>query len=485
MGIRLVLALISGGLFALALAAHNAEWLGWLAFVPLLCAACAPLKATNISPRTLHAFGLGALTGLASGAFQIGWHSNSSALTMAYVPYLWIAGVLGGVVALANWGYKRTRTKPILFLLFVAMAGVLMEYLTTFTPLPVGVALCQAQNAPLLQVCAFTGIWGVSFLLWFVNAAFACAALFPQTRKAGLAPLLTAPALALFAWGWGAWHLHSLTENSPMVVAAAIQDFSGADAHDFAPEANLSGDIPDSETLTRKAAAQGAQLIVGTENAWGAAFSPSSSNAIPAQLARETGAFLVVGYQDNALPLPFNCAALIGPDGKTVGVHHKLRLFLGERQAMQPGRKIEAWNTPLGKVGQLICFDTCYTGDVRKCVQAGAQIIAVPNYDPPTPGNALHSLHAALLPFRAVENGVAIVRADPNGRSQIIDGQGRTVADSPMFRAVSLVAPVVLGDGRGTFFTRFGDWVAYGSVLGTLIFVCLYQKKAGADAPAS
>ena len=36
MGIRLVLALLSGGLFALALSPHNAEWLGWLAFVPLL-----------------------------------------------------------------------------------------------------------------------------------------------------------------------------------------------------------------------------------------------------------------------------------------------------------------------------------------------------------------------------------------------------------------------------------------------------------------
>ena len=344
----------------------------------------------------------------------------------------------------------------------------------------------KRKNAPLLQVCAFTGIWGVSFLLWFVNAALACAVLFPQPRKAALASLLAAPALALFAWGWGAWHLHSLTENSQMIVAAAIQDFSGADAHDFAPEANLSGDIPDSETLTRRAAAQGAQLIVGTENAWGAAFSPSSSNAIPAQLARENRR---VFWWSAIRTTPSRCRLtaprLSGRNGKTVGVHHKLRLFLGERQAMQPGQEIEAWNTPLGKVGQLICFDTCYTGDVRKCVQAGAQIIAVPNYDPPTPGNALHNLHAALLPFRAVENGVAIVRADPNGRSQIIDGQDRTVADSPMFRAAALVAPVVLGDGRGTFFTQFGDWFAYGCGLGTMIFVCLYPKKAGADAPAS
>jgi apolipoprotein N-acyltransferase len=85
----------------------------------------------------------------------------------------------------------------------------------------------------------------------------------------------------------------------------------------------------------------------------------------------------------------------------------------------------------------------------------------MPNYDPPTPHAILHHLHAALIPFRAVENRVAFVRADPNGLSQIVDPWGRVVAETPLYRAEPLVADVPLGDGHGTLFTRLGDWFAY------------------------
>src|SRR5262249_7209667 len=61
----------------------------------------------------------------------------------------------------------------------------------------------------------------------------------------------------------------------------------------------------------------------------------------------------------------------------------------------------------------------------------------------------------------AVENRVAFVRADPNGQSFVLDPQGRFVAETPMYRNEVLVASVVLGDGQGTLYTKFGDWFAY------------------------
>lgn len=85
----------------------------------------------------------------------------------------------------------------------------------------------------------------------------------------------------------------------------------------------------------------------------------------------------------------------------------------------------------------------------------------MPNYDPPTPRGVLHRLHGAMLPFRAVENAVPFVRADSNGLSQIVDAQGRIVAQSPLYAPDVLVATVPLGPGKGTFFTRWGDWLAY------------------------
>ena len=136
--------------------------------------------------------------------------------------------------------------------------------------------------------------------------------------------------------------------------------------------------------------------------------------------------------------------------------------------------------TPQGPVGLEICFDSCYTNTTRETVRQGAQLIAMPNYDPPTPRGVLHRLHGAMLPFRAVENRVPFVRADSNGLSQIVDPSGRIVGQSPLFAPDVLVGTMQLGDGQGTFFTRWGDWLAYVCLLVVVRGVqlhCLGERK--------
>jgi apolipoprotein N-acyltransferase len=169
----------------------------------------------------------------------------------------------------------------------------------------------------------------------------------------------------------------------------------------------------------------------------------------------------VVGFSDNYNPHPHNCAALVAPDGRTLGVYNKTHLFMGERLAVTAGHETPAFASPLGTVGMEICFDTLYTDVTRGLVRHGAQLIAMPNFDPPTPQGVLHELHSAMLPFRAVENHVPFVRADSNGCSQIINANGRIVGQSPLWQADIRVGDVALGDGRGTFFTRWGDWLPF------------------------
>ncbi|MGI4790209.1 MAG: hypothetical protein ACRYFS_15335, partial [Janthinobacterium lividum] len=68
-----------------------------------------------------------------------------------------------------------------------------------------------------------------------------------------------------------------------------------------------------------------------------------------------------------------------------------------------------------------------------------------------------------------VENGVPFVRADSNGLSQIVDAQGRILAQSPLYAPDILVADVPLGSGVGTVFTRYGDWLANVCLLLTVL----------------
>ncbi len=442
-----LLAVISGALFALSLPPFNWEWLGWGAFVPLLWAA---------QKRTpLEAVGLGMLAGAACGAVSAGWYHDTGRLFWAYIPFLWIA-FLFGVVALASARMPQTWN-PLVRVLAVASAGVGGEWLTSFLPLPLNIALCQYQNLPLIQISAFAGIWGVSFLLWWVNAALLEAV---QSRRLG--PLGVGAAAVVLTLGVGIFALRQ-APVMPTLRVAAIQDLTHEETGDMAP---VPPGIVDRTQMTKRAAAGGAKLIVWSEESLGGEFTPADPKDETRLLAQSLKTALVVGYSDDARPKPFNCAAFLAPSGSVLGpVHHKVHLYLAEQQTNQPGHSATVVPTGLGPIGLEICFDSCYTGTTRETVQAGARLIAMPNYDPPTPHGVLHRLHGAMLPFRAAENAVPFVRADSNGLSQIVDAHGHILAQSPLYRPDILVGAVPLGDGRGTFFTRWGDWLAYACLL--------------------
>jgi len=461
------LSVLTGVLFALALPPCDLEWLGWAAFAPLLFAAAR-------TPRRLHAFGLGMLAAVAAGVTQVGWSSDASGLRYAYLPYLWIGLVLGAVAAAASAARRRwpEAADAPKWVLSVAAAGVAAEWLMTFTPLPVGVALCQYRNVSLLQTASVAGIWGVSFLLYLVTAALADALLRRRVLKPVALPALAAVAVAFVCgramWGWNA--------SGDTVRVAAIQDFSGIDVKELDPSRMAQQSSPDRDELTRQAAARGARLIVQSEGSLGSGYRPNDATDETNRLARETKTYLVAGHSQTAAPKDWNCATLIDPEGAARATHHKIKLFLGERSAVQAGTHVTVADTDLGRVGLLICFDTCYPAVVRQAALQGAQILAVPNYDPPTPRATLHHLHAALVPFRAAENGVAIVRADPNGRSQIIDRWGRIAAEAPLYQATAVVTRVALRTDEATLYTRFGDWFAYLST-GTAVLLLLPRRR--------
>jgi apolipoprotein N-acyltransferase len=483
------LSLLTGVLFALSLPPHDVEILGWVAFVPLLSAASEPGR------RPLHAFGLGVLTCVVAGAALAGWRGSADGLRYAYLPFLWLGLVIGAVSAAAAWYRGRFAPDTALGLrwaVFVACVGVAAEWLTTLSPLPVGVALTQHKNLPLIQTAAYAGMWGVSFLLYLVNAAVVAAL---ASRR--VLPLAVAVPATLLCAAFGRFEqarTEAVQDARPLPVAA-VQEYSEAEAGRYAPAGHSAPDDADEETLLARAAAGEAVLIVGSEEGLAAGFRPDDPADAVNRLARDCERAFVVGYQERGDPKDFNGAALVDGGGKTRSVHRKLKLFLGEKAAIQAGDRVtvaEIARPDDGRpveVGTLICFDTCYPGIVRDEARQGAQVIAVPNFDPPVPGMVLHHLHAALMPFRAVENHVALVRADPNGKSMIVSPSGRVVAAAPLFRSQVLSGAVPLGDGRGTPYTAAGDWLAALCGIATSVLTVRAirpaPKRADAASPTS
>jgi apolipoprotein N-acyltransferase len=242
---------------------------------------------------------------------------------------------------------------------------------------------------------------------------------------------------------------------------------------------------------TRQAAAQGAQLIVWSEGAL--AYDPQVRDTEELQaLAGATQTHIVIGYGFRTPQGWRNEATVLAPDGQFLGVYGKDHpvVWLGETSIS--GGSYPVYPTALGPLGTIICYDLDFTDTARKVAANGARLIAAPSND----WAGLADKQYTFLVFRAVENRVAVVKADTGLDSVIIAPTGEIVARSvsSTVRPDILLASVALGRGDAPLI-RLGDWVGWLCIAGTLLFAALgplTQRRAlrgvpvqGAPAPSA
>ncbi|WP_254508351.1 carbon-nitrogen hydrolase family protein [Anatilimnocola floriformis] len=211
------------------------------------------------------------------------------------------------------------------------------------------------------------------------------------------------------------------------------------------------------ETLVRKAAAGGAELIVLPElfNLYGnlrkAAAEAESLEGETAtllkRLAQESNAWLIggsfaeVGRDGKA----FNTSLAIDPAGEVRGSYRKMHLFdvdLGETLRVKesdnllPGQDIGYVETPLANVGLSICYDLRFPELYRQQSRRGAELLCIPAaFTQKTGRDHWHLLVRA----RAVENQCYAIAANQvgehapgsvsYGHSLIVDPWGRVLAE--------------------------------------------------------
>jgi apolipoprotein N-acyltransferase len=141
-------------------------------------------------------------------------------------------------------------------------------------------------------------------------------------------------------------------------------------------------------------------------------------------------------------------------------------IFGGETSLSQGTYPV--YDTDLGKLATIICYDLDYTDTTRKMVAQGAQLVAVPSND----WGSIADKHYTHVVFRAIENRVAMIKADGSYNSAIIDPYGRILdlAVYPEGGEATLVADLQLGSGKGTINTRLGDWTGWLALAGLVFF---------------
>ena len=219
---------------------------------------------------------------------------------------------------------------------------------------------------------------------------------------------------------------------------------------------------------TRQAGNKGAQFIVWPEASLN--WDPQEDDRLNLiGLAMETEAFLTIGYIVPAGEKGFfNEATVIDPQGKFLGTFGKDHpVVFGGETSLSRGT-YPVYDTDIGKIGTIICYDLDYTDTTRKIVSQGAQLIGIPSND----WGSIADKHYTHVVFRAIENRVAMVKADGSYDSAIIDPYGRILelAVFPEGGEATLVADVQIGTGNGTINTLLGDWTGWLGLIGLFFF---------------
>jgi predicted amidohydrolase len=180
-------------------------------------------------------------------------------------------------------------------------------------------------------------------------------------------------------------------------VAAAVQV---APARGPLTAASVTANAERAIELTRQChAATGAELIVlpesvttgftpgiDTEQLWDLVSELPGPVLQPyADLAAELGTHLVLGTYERGPErgVVYNAAVVLSPAGELLGVYRKTHPFGSERADrggwVTPGEDILVVDTPLGRIGVIICFDGDYPELARITALAGAELICRPS----------------------------------------------------------------------------------------------------------
>jgi len=110
-----------------------------------------------------------------------------------------------------------------------------------------------------------------------------------------------------------------------------------------------------------------------------------------------------------------------------------------------------------------ICFEADFPDFIRQAGQNDADLLILPVND----WKSIKNIHFQMHVFRAIENGVPLVRAAASGLSVAIDPWGRVLSISDFYAAGDRTMTAQLPMGRiPTLYARSGDWFSWLCVAG-------------------
>ena len=393
--------------------------------------------------------------------------------------------------ARARAGYSR-RALFLAPFLWVAVE-LLRTYLVGFPWDLLGTT--QVANTALSRIATLTGVYGLSFEIALVNAAFAAAFLVrpPRRRLMLAATMATAVFLQLTQY----IELDRLPVDShALLVQQNVpirESWQSAEYNGLLQSLDAISTIPPGSAKVN--------LIVWPESPAPFFLNDDRFVSTISAIARRTNDFVVAGSLGvrpaaGGENLLYNSAALVNPQGQIAARYDKVHLVpFGEYIPLQRllsfaqsltrevgtfARGSDRWPLDAGaaKLGVFICYESVFPGEVRQFADHGAQVFVNISNDGWFGNSGAPEQHLNVARMRAIENERWLLRATNTGITASIDPFGRVVAQAPTGTRTTLLAPYSLR-AETTFYTRYGDWFPCLCAIISLVGL-LFRRRLGA-----
>jgi len=418
-------------------------------------------------------------------------------------------GLFGFLLALVARSSRVGPTRALLFAPFMWVAIELARARITGFPWSL-LGYTQIDNIPLTRIASVTGVYGVSWIIALVNCVFALT-LF-RFRQQGPVLLLASLASAAMLQSGVLIKPDVLTtdksavllqENLPVdftewtaeyydqTIASLVQLSSGRSTHSQSgedrpilliwpesPAPFYSVDPKFRHWMTALAADSHAYLIVGSLGV-----NPAKDTQQHAQI--------------------FNSAVLVSPEGEMTARYDKIHLvpfgeyvpfkslfvfaekLTKEVSDFSRGSLRTVFSLDHRKAGVFICYESIFPDEVRQFARNGAELFVNISNDGWFGESGAPGQHLNMARMRAIENHRWLLRSTNTGITGSIDPFGRLVDRAPRNLRTALHVQFAFTNVT-TFYTRFGDWFAFGCAIILLtVLIFAYRRNRGQRSHAS
>jgi apolipoprotein N-acyltransferase len=402
--------------------------------------------------------------------------------------------------------------------LWVAAEMVQARFLTGFPWNLLGVS--QFRMTPLIQIASFTGVYGVSFLMiWFSVALVSASAVMvfrPARPRDWMAEIMPPIFVVVILLGYGLRQVAYAPASPASLKVALVQPSIPQEV--IWDTAKSEKRFQQLIQLTRRALTNQPDLLVWPEAAVPNLFRYDTNiHVVVTNLVRAHDVWLVLGADDVVWTNGkngqsdykyYNCSFLINPQGGLERIYRKRKLVVfGEyvpfanwfpflRDFTSVHGDFTPGDLPVPfllknlkvKLSVLICFEDIFPNFTRQYVDADTDFLLNLTNNGWFGESAAQWQHAANAVFRAVENGLPLVRCANNGLTCWVDAQGRIHDEYfPLTKDIYgagfkiVRVPITAGKRRSpTVYRVYGDWFGWGCVawsLSMILWALLHPRR--------